>query len=128
MQECKFTSSLHAISLETCLKLSYLYFSPLLYLFLVAPIKALCSQRFEDWKEKFEPIGLLCKELTGDTAMDDLFEIQHAHIILTTPVSFTCALPVMLTKKKDAFLYIRIILYCYFPRSFYMNFISYQDI
>ncbi|KAL8178335.1 UNVERIFIED_CONTAM: ATP-dependent DNA helicase MER3 [Gekko kuhli] len=51
----------------------------------VAPIKALCSQRFEDWKEKFEPIGLLCKELTGDTAMDDLFEIQHAHIILTTP-------------------------------------------
>ncbi|XP_044288180.1 probable ATP-dependent DNA helicase HFM1 [Varanus komodoensis] len=54
-------------------------------LFLVAPIKALCSQRFDDWKEKFGPIGLICKELTGDTAMDDLFEIQHAHIILTTP-------------------------------------------
>ncbi|XP_060089016.1 probable ATP-dependent DNA helicase HFM1 [Heteronotia binoei] len=51
----------------------------------MAPIKALCSQRFEDWKEKFEPIGLVCKELTGDTAMDDLFEIQHTHIILTTP-------------------------------------------
>nr|XP_056700724.1 probable ATP-dependent DNA helicase HFM1 [Euleptes europaea] len=51
----------------------------------MAPIKALCSQRFEDWKEKFEPIGLVCKELTGDTAMDDLFEIQYAHIILTTP-------------------------------------------
>nr|XP_028588650.1 probable ATP-dependent DNA helicase HFM1 isoform X2 [Podarcis muralis] len=51
----------------------------------VAPIKALCSQRFDDWKEKFGPIGLVCKELTGDTAMDDLFEIQHAHIILTTP-------------------------------------------
>nr|XP_060627567.1 probable ATP-dependent DNA helicase HFM1 [Anolis sagrei ordinatus] len=54
-------------------------------MFLVAPIKALCSQRFDDWKEKFGPIGLICKELTGDTAMDDLFEIQHAHIILTTP-------------------------------------------
>ncbi|XP_007439573.2 probable ATP-dependent DNA helicase HFM1, partial [Python bivittatus] len=51
----------------------------------MAPIKALCSQRFDDWKEKFGPIGLICKELTGDTAMDDLFEIQHAHIILTTP-------------------------------------------
>uniref|UniRef100_A0ABM5G8Q2 DNA 3'-5' helicase n=1 Tax=Pogona vitticeps TaxID=103695 RepID=A0ABM5G8Q2_9SAUR len=51
----------------------------------MAPIKALCSQRFDDWKEKFEPVGLICKELTGDTAMDDLFEIQHAHIILTTP-------------------------------------------
>ncbi|XP_044530775.1 probable ATP-dependent DNA helicase HFM1 [Gracilinanus agilis] len=51
----------------------------------MAPIKALCSQRFDDWKKKFGPIGLTCKELTGDTAMDDLFEIQHAHIIMTTP-------------------------------------------
>ncbi|NXN97022.1 HFM1 helicase, partial [Rhinopomastus cyanomelas] len=51
----------------------------------MAPIKALCSQRFDDWKEKFGPIGLSCKELTGDTLMDDLFEIHHAHIIITTP-------------------------------------------
>ncbi|XP_058516874.1 probable ATP-dependent DNA helicase HFM1 isoform X2 [Ochotona princeps] len=51
----------------------------------MAPIKALCSQRFNDWKEKFGPIGLSCKELTGDTVMDDLFEIQHVHIIMTTP-------------------------------------------
>ncbi|XP_019357136.1 PREDICTED: probable ATP-dependent DNA helicase HFM1 isoform X2 [Gavialis gangeticus] len=51
----------------------------------MAPIKALCSQRFDDWKEKFGPIGLSCKELTGDTVVDDLFEIQHAHIIMTTP-------------------------------------------
>ncbi|XP_077882836.1 putative ATP-dependent DNA helicase HFM1 isoform X3 [Ictidomys tridecemlineatus] len=51
----------------------------------MAPIKALCSQRFDDWKEKFGPIGLNCKELTGDTVIDDLFEIQHAHIIMTTP-------------------------------------------
>ncbi|EPY76427.1 hypothetical protein CB1_001428024 [Camelus ferus] len=52
---------------------------------ILAPIKALCSQRFDDWKEKFGPIGLNCKELTGDTVVDDLFEIQHAHIIMTTP-------------------------------------------
>ncbi|XP_053549099.1 probable ATP-dependent DNA helicase HFM1 [Bombina bombina] len=51
----------------------------------MAPIKALCGQRFDDWKEKFGPIGLNCKELTGDTQIDDLFEIQHAHIIMTTP-------------------------------------------
>ncbi|XP_076976415.1 putative ATP-dependent DNA helicase HFM1 isoform X2 [Tamandua tetradactyla] len=51
----------------------------------MAPIKALCSQRFDDWKEKFGPIGLNCKEVTGDTVVDDLFEIQHAHIIMTTP-------------------------------------------
>ncbi|KAM6199618.1 LOW QUALITY PROTEIN: putative ATP-dependent DNA helicase HFM1 [Sarcoramphus papa] len=51
----------------------------------MAPIKALCNQRFDDWKEKFGPIGLSCKELTGDTVMDDLFEIHHAHVIITTP-------------------------------------------
>ncbi|XP_060058042.1 probable ATP-dependent DNA helicase HFM1 isoform X2 [Erinaceus europaeus] len=51
----------------------------------MAPIKALCSQRFDDWNKKFGPLGLNCKELTGDTAMDDLFEIQHAYIIMTTP-------------------------------------------
>ncbi|XP_073427861.1 probable ATP-dependent DNA helicase HFM1 [Dendrobates tinctorius] len=51
----------------------------------MAPIKALCGQRFEDWKGKFEQIGLLCKELTGDTEVEDLFEIQHAQIIMTTP-------------------------------------------
>lgn len=54
----------------------------------MAPIKALCSQRFDDWKEKFGPLGLTCKELTGDTLMDDLFEIHHADIIITTPVGF----------------------------------------
>ena len=53
----------------------------------VAPIKALCSQRFEDWKQKFGPLGLTCKELTGDTEIDEFFEIQDAHIIMTTPVS-----------------------------------------
>ncbi|XP_069823753.1 probable ATP-dependent DNA helicase HFM1 [Dendropsophus ebraccatus] len=51
----------------------------------MAPIKALCGQRYEDWKEKFEPVGIVCKELTGDTEVEDLFEIQHAHIIMTTP-------------------------------------------
>ncbi|XP_078075341.1 putative ATP-dependent DNA helicase HFM1 [Mustelus asterias] len=51
----------------------------------MAPIKALCNQRHDDWKEKFGPIGLNCKELTGDTEMDDYFEIQDAHIIITTP-------------------------------------------
>ncbi|XP_048457501.1 probable ATP-dependent DNA helicase HFM1 [Rhincodon typus] len=51
----------------------------------MAPIKTLCNQRNEDWKEKFGPIGLNCKELTGDTEMDDYFEIQDAHIIITTP-------------------------------------------
>ncbi|XP_062285176.1 probable ATP-dependent DNA helicase HFM1 [Scomber scombrus] len=51
----------------------------------MAPIKALCSQCFESWRKKFGPLGLNCKELTGDTEIDDFFEIQDSHIILTTP-------------------------------------------
>ncbi|XP_030258654.1 probable ATP-dependent DNA helicase HFM1 isoform X4 [Sparus aurata] len=51
----------------------------------IAPIKALCSQCYESWKKKFGPLGLNCKELTGDTEIDDFFEIQDSHIILTTP-------------------------------------------
>ncbi|XP_058487783.1 probable ATP-dependent DNA helicase HFM1 isoform X1 [Solea solea] len=51
----------------------------------IAPIKALCSQCFENWTKKFGPLGLTCKELTGDTEIDNFFEIQDSHIILTTP-------------------------------------------
>ena len=62
-------------------------FSYIFYvLLIVAPIKALCSERYADWNDKFGPLGLTCCELTGDTEMDDYFELQRAHIITTTPV------------------------------------------
>ncbi|XP_071790611.1 uncharacterized protein [Asterias amurensis] len=51
----------------------------------MAPIKALCSQRCQDWKDKFEPLGLKCQELTGDTEIDDYFQLQEINIVLTTP-------------------------------------------
>ncbi|KAK3603692.1 hypothetical protein CHS0354_023298 [Potamilus streckersoni] len=51
----------------------------------MAPIKALCSERYQDWKQKFEPLGLKCKELTGDTELEDFYELQEVNIILTTP-------------------------------------------
>ena len=54
----------------------------------VAPIKALCSERFEDWQAKFGALGLRCCELTGDTQLDDYFELQNAQIVMTTPVRF----------------------------------------
>ena len=49
-------------------------------------MKALCSERYEDWTNRFSSIGLKCMELTGDTEMDDYFDLQDVHIILTTPV------------------------------------------
>ncbi|CAM9750894.1 unnamed protein product [Lampetra planeri] len=51
----------------------------------MAPIKALCREKFEDWQKKFGALGIQCKELTGDTDVDDDFEMQDAQIILTTP-------------------------------------------
>ena len=60
-----------------------------MYLSTVAPIKALCSERHADWSDKFGPFGLTCCELTGDTEMDDYFELQRAHIITTTPVELS---------------------------------------
>ncbi len=52
----------------------------------IAPMKALCQERFEDWKARFGRIGLKVSELTGDT--EDPFsggELTRAQIILTTP-------------------------------------------
>ncbi|KAF9052836.1 hypothetical protein BJ165DRAFT_1339967 [Panaeolus papilionaceus] len=35
----------------------------------VAPTKALCTEKFQDWSTKFDPIGFKCAELTGDTVV-----------------------------------------------------------
>ncbi|XP_068757801.1 probable ATP-dependent DNA helicase HFM1 [Montipora capricornis] len=51
----------------------------------MAPMKALCSERFHDWKEKFERFGLKCKEVTGDSELDDYYELQNTSVIMTTP-------------------------------------------
>jgi len=57
----------------------------------VAPLKALCSEKFKEWSGKFErSLKLKCIELTGDTDQDEenVFHlVQNANIICTTPVS-----------------------------------------
>ena len=68
--------------MPVCKKEVLVCFSPL-----VAPMKALCSERYEDWKAKFGPLGLRCAELTGDSQLDDYFGLQNAQIVMTTPVS-----------------------------------------
>jgi len=54
--------------------------------FIVAPIKALCTERHEDWSKKLHSLNLSCRELTGDTDVDEFWQLQSADIILTTPV------------------------------------------
>ena len=60
-----------------------------MHLITVAPIKALCSERYEDWRNKFGSLGLTCLELTGDSDIDYMFDLEEVHIILTTPVGIT---------------------------------------
>ncbi|QDS75045.1 hypothetical protein FKW77_006241 [Venturia effusa] len=50
-----------------------------------APTKSLCSERQRDWSHKFRPFGLECAELTGDTDLSQMKNVQNASIIVTTP-------------------------------------------
>jgi ATP-dependent DNA helicase HFM1/MER3 len=52
---------------------------------IVAPVKALCSERLHDWRSKFSSLGLRCKEYTGDTEENDITSLLTYHLILTTP-------------------------------------------
>ena len=65
----------------------FIFLYQLVLSLLVAPIKALCSERHQDWSNKFGAFGLTCTELTGDTDLDDFQVLQSSHIVLTTPVS-----------------------------------------
>lgn len=51
----------------------------------MAPIKALVSEKFDVWKNKFSTYGLSCCELTGDSDLEDYFELTNVQLILTTP-------------------------------------------
>jgi len=67
----------------------------------VAPIKALCSERHEDWKNKFTVHGLKCIEITGDSeVLDYVSLITNYQLIITTPEKWDS-----LTKKCQEFKY-----------------------
>ncbi|KAF8077800.1 Sec63 Brl domain-containing protein [Lyophyllum atratum] len=53
----------------------------------MAPTKALCSERYRDWTAKFDPLGIKCAELTGDTVhfgRGVWGDAKKASIIITT--------------------------------------------
>jgi ATP-dependent DNA helicase HFM1/MER3 len=51
----------------------------------VAPVKALCTERYLEWSVKFGPLGVRCLELTGDSDPGDYFELRDFQLLLTTP-------------------------------------------
>ncbi|GLB34810.1 putative sec63 Brl domain containing protein [Lyophyllum shimeji] len=53
----------------------------------VAPTKALCSERYRDWTAKFDPLGIKCAEMTGDTVhfgRGVWGDAKKASVIITT--------------------------------------------
>lgn len=51
----------------------------------MAPIKALCSERYYDWLSKFNKFGISCLEVTGDSDITDLKAINNYNILISTP-------------------------------------------
>jgi ATP-dependent DNA helicase HFM1/MER3 len=51
----------------------------------IAPMKALCHERVNDWQQKFAKLNLTCNELTGDTDYTQSSKIKSSNIIVTTP-------------------------------------------
>ncbi|XP_064072745.1 probable ATP-dependent DNA helicase HFM1 [Vanessa tameamea] len=62
----------------------------------MAPVKALCTERLSEWYPKFNKLGLLCIEVTGDTDVE-FPQLKPYRIIITTPEKWD-----MLTRRwKD---------------------------
>lgn len=52
----------------------------------LAPTKALCAERRDDWANKFEPFNIHCYELTSDiTTASNFKNLQQSSILLATP-------------------------------------------
>lgn len=51
----------------------------------VAPIKALCTEKFNEWEERFCALGVNCVKITGDSDLSELHAVRTAQLIITTP-------------------------------------------
>lgn len=51
----------------------------------IAPTKALCKEKAEQWRKKFDKITMPVSELTGDTSRSEMKTVREARIIVTTP-------------------------------------------
>ncbi|KAJ4423158.1 ATP-dependent DNA helicase MER3 [Gnomoniopsis sp. IMI 355080] len=51
----------------------------------IAPTKALCREKAEQWRKKFAMMAMPVSELTGDTSYAAMRTVRDAKIIVTTP-------------------------------------------
>ncbi|KAI5966207.1 HFM1 [Candida pseudojiufengensis] len=63
----------------------------------LAPTKALCSERKDDWTKKFSPLGITVGVLTGDSSFKEAENVRTSKVIISTPEKWD-----MITRKwKD---------------------------
>lgn len=53
----------------------------------IAPMKALCNERAQDWKKKFAYLNFSCNQLTGDTSYAEMGEVQRSNISILNLLS-----------------------------------------
>lgn len=51
----------------------------------ICPLKALCHEKAVDWEKKFSALGMRVLEVTGDTQEVELYQLEKADLILSTP-------------------------------------------
>ncbi|XP_061514383.1 probable ATP-dependent DNA helicase HFM1 [Anopheles gambiae] len=51
----------------------------------LAPTRSLCAEKFQDWKGRFAPHGLSCIQFDGDNLVEDVAQLSHHRLILSTP-------------------------------------------
>ncbi|KAI8064731.1 P-loop containing nucleoside triphosphate hydrolase protein [Gongronella butleri] len=51
----------------------------------MAPTRALCTQKADEWAAKFHDAAIACHEYTGDTETSSLHAVRQSGIIVTTP-------------------------------------------
>ncbi|PVU88581.1 hypothetical protein BB559_005515 [Furculomyces boomerangus] len=51
----------------------------------IAPLKALCSERFKDWSNRFSKIGIESVELTGDSDDVSSYTMSKSTLVIATP-------------------------------------------
>lgn len=72
-------------------------FEPNFKVLYLAPTKALCSERLNDWTKKFSSLNITVGILTGDTTFKEAENVRKSNIIVSTPEKWD-----MITRKwKD---------------------------
>lgn len=54
----------------------------------VAPMKALVTERYLDWRQRLAPLNLSCAEITGDTEHDDITVIRSSQVCVCVCVLY----------------------------------------